>query len=302
MLGECIKRIPNKQFVYFADNFNVPYGNYSEEKILILANKIFSEIQQYNPIAAVIACNTVTAVCIEYLRNKYSFPIIGIQPAIKPAARAPRKPDLPAEAIMPPTKPTAVLGSQTELSIPTLTVQAARVAQAAKVPMHCHPTRQPFLALVVRVVMAAAVAVAAGVGKPTTTLATTLQQGPLSQGYPVTQVPEVLAVLVELVPLVALSSTTAGRRSLPLVLSWTRLRNSSWTVKDGSWSLKEGGKPHDSGRVQSNAPNRPHSGPAWRLLHQQVFWRGNRCSAGPGCRTQRSRLFLTVPERAIFIL
>ena len=87
LLGECIKRIPNKQFVYFADNFNVPYGNYSEEKILILANKIFSEIQQYNPIAAVIACNTVTAVCIEYLRNKYSFPIIGIQPAIKPAAK-----------------------------------------------------------------------------------------------------------------------------------------------------------------------------------------------------------------------
>lgn len=87
LLGECVKRIPNKQFVYFADNFNVPYGNYSEEKILILADKIFSEIQQYNPSAAVIACNTVTAVCIEYLRNKYSFPIIGIQPAIKPAAK-----------------------------------------------------------------------------------------------------------------------------------------------------------------------------------------------------------------------
>ncbi len=86
-MGECVKRVPEANFIYFADNFNVPYGNYCEKKILLLADKVFAEIEKYKPCAAVIACNTVTAVCAGFLRKKYSFPIIGIQPAVKPAAK-----------------------------------------------------------------------------------------------------------------------------------------------------------------------------------------------------------------------
>lgn len=83
---KCAKLLPNCDFYYFADNYNVPYGNLSDERITELADEKFAEIEKIGPSAAVIACNTVTAVCAPYLRGKYSFPIIGIQPAVKPAA------------------------------------------------------------------------------------------------------------------------------------------------------------------------------------------------------------------------
>ena len=90
-MHECVKRLPDKKFIYFADNYNVPYGNYICEQLLKKVDAIFSQIAEFNPSAAVIACNTVTAQCAAYLREKYSFPIIGIQPAIKPAAASARR-------------------------------------------------------------------------------------------------------------------------------------------------------------------------------------------------------------------
>lgn len=88
LLNECVRRLPYYDFIYFADNFNVPYGNRPIDEILALTDCKFSLINRLNPAAAVIACNTVTAECATFLRKKYAFPIIGIQPAIKPAAEA----------------------------------------------------------------------------------------------------------------------------------------------------------------------------------------------------------------------
>lgn len=88
LLRECAKLLPSVGFVYFADNDNVPYGGLPTRKILALADAAFEEIEKINPSAAVLACNTVTARCAVYLRKKYSFPIVGIQPAVKPAAAA----------------------------------------------------------------------------------------------------------------------------------------------------------------------------------------------------------------------
>lgn len=86
LLYDCVCKLPNVDFTYFADNDNVPYGSLSHDKILKLTLRRFDEIRERNPSAAVVACNTVTAQCIDYLRNKYPFEIVGIQPAIKPAA------------------------------------------------------------------------------------------------------------------------------------------------------------------------------------------------------------------------
>jgi len=85
---ECTCRLPRADFAYFADNYNVPYGNLSQEKLMQKVDAVFAHISNFQPAAAVIACNTVTARCAEFLRKKYSFPIVGIQPAIKPAAAA----------------------------------------------------------------------------------------------------------------------------------------------------------------------------------------------------------------------
>ncbi len=86
LLYECVHSLPRVDFIYFADNFRVPYGNLSKAEILKYTVEIFDEINKLNPAAAVVACNTVTAHCIEYLRKKYPFKIIGVQPAVKPAA------------------------------------------------------------------------------------------------------------------------------------------------------------------------------------------------------------------------
>lgn len=86
LLYECTKRRSDCNFAYFADNYNMPYGSLPHEKILRLVDGKFEFMNLLNPAAAVVACNTVTAECISFLRQKYSFPIIGIQPAVKPAA------------------------------------------------------------------------------------------------------------------------------------------------------------------------------------------------------------------------
>lgn len=87
LLCECAKRRSDCNYAYFADNYNMPYGNLSHEKIMSLVDGKFELMKLINPAVAVVACNTVTAECISFLRQKYTFPIIGIQPAVKPAAK-----------------------------------------------------------------------------------------------------------------------------------------------------------------------------------------------------------------------
>ena len=88
LLYEASQKMPQAELYYFADNFNVPYGNLSDEELERAVDKVFSEILKINPDMAVIACNTVTAKCAASLRRKYSFPIVGIQPAVKEAVQS----------------------------------------------------------------------------------------------------------------------------------------------------------------------------------------------------------------------
>ena len=86
LLAECAAALPDVDFYYLADNFNVPYGNKRKNEILALVNDKLSLLSGVKLSAAVIACNTATANCIGELRAQYPFPVIGIQPAVKPAA------------------------------------------------------------------------------------------------------------------------------------------------------------------------------------------------------------------------
>lgn len=86
LLYECVKKLPHVDFFYFADNFRVPYGSLDDAVLKSYVTEFFDEIEEIDPAAAVIACNTVTARCAEYLRSRYRFNIIGIQPAVKPAS------------------------------------------------------------------------------------------------------------------------------------------------------------------------------------------------------------------------
>lgn len=86
VLNEAIKAFPQAHYIYFADTDNVPYGTKSKKKIKVLVFDAVDFMAKKNIDVLVVACNTATSVCIKALRARYDFPIIGMEPAVKPAA------------------------------------------------------------------------------------------------------------------------------------------------------------------------------------------------------------------------
>lgn len=87
ILREAVKEMPNEAFLYFGDSANAPYGVKSTQQIreMMEANVCFLRRQEQVK-GVVIACNTATGAAAKYLRLQYpDLPIIGVEPALKPA-------------------------------------------------------------------------------------------------------------------------------------------------------------------------------------------------------------------------
>lgn len=82
--------MPNEQLLYVADSHYAPYGNKSAGEIQARCFEIADFLILKDAKALVVACNTATAAAIDILRAKYSMPIFGMEPAVKPAAEASR--------------------------------------------------------------------------------------------------------------------------------------------------------------------------------------------------------------------
>lgn len=72
---------------YYGDNARAPYGNRTNIELRAYVREAFSMFEKLRVRAVVVACNTVTALLLDELRRRYEFPIIGIEPAVKPAAK-----------------------------------------------------------------------------------------------------------------------------------------------------------------------------------------------------------------------
>lgn len=84
VLIKSLSVLPNENYVFFSDSANCPYGDKSDDEIIERCDKIVSFlIKNYGCKAIVIACNTASAKASAYLREKYSLPIIAIEPAYK---------------------------------------------------------------------------------------------------------------------------------------------------------------------------------------------------------------------------
>lgn len=83
VLRELKKIMPNENYIYYSDSINNPYGDKSNEEIISLSDKVVEYLIDQGCKIIVIACNTASAISKEYLRNKYSIPIIAIEPAYK---------------------------------------------------------------------------------------------------------------------------------------------------------------------------------------------------------------------------
>ncbi len=87
-IAQCIANLlPDEELIYVADSKYAPYGKLSSEKIVERVNHISDQLLAMNVKAIVIACNTATVNAIDQLRQRIDIPIIGVEPAIKPAAK-----------------------------------------------------------------------------------------------------------------------------------------------------------------------------------------------------------------------
>jgi glutamate racemase len=78
--------IPDLEIVYKDDKAHVPYGNRSVQDIHQLIRPIFQEFVDEGCRVVIVACNTVTTNLIDSLRQEFPVPMVGMEPAIKPAA------------------------------------------------------------------------------------------------------------------------------------------------------------------------------------------------------------------------
>lgn len=81
---KIIEKIPNGHFVYYSDSSNNPYGDKTKDELINIVDNIVNKLINLEVKVIVIACNTASYVCKDYLRNKYKNIIfIAIEPAYK---------------------------------------------------------------------------------------------------------------------------------------------------------------------------------------------------------------------------
>lgn len=88
VMSHAKNKIKNADFIYYADTKHVPYGNKTREEIIKYSDDAINYLTDQGVCCAVVACNTATSMAIDYLRNKYDIPIVGMEPAVKPASLA----------------------------------------------------------------------------------------------------------------------------------------------------------------------------------------------------------------------
>lgn len=89
-LLNAVTLFPKESFLFYADTKNVPYGVKSVDEVEELTVNAVAEIAKYGVKAVVLACNTATSAAAAQLRGIYQFPVLGMEPAIKPALEATR--------------------------------------------------------------------------------------------------------------------------------------------------------------------------------------------------------------------
>lgn len=80
--------LPNEHFLYYGDNGHAPYGPKPLEEIRRLSAESVGVLLDRGVKAVVIACNTATSAYAEILRAELKLPVIGMEPALKPAQEA----------------------------------------------------------------------------------------------------------------------------------------------------------------------------------------------------------------------
>jgi len=85
VLAEALRRLPTQNYLYMADTLHVPYGSKDREDVRRFILQSVESMMREHIDALVVACNTATSIAVAELREMYSIPIVGMEPAVKPA-------------------------------------------------------------------------------------------------------------------------------------------------------------------------------------------------------------------------
>ncbi|AEY68106.1 glutamate racemase [Clostridium sp. BNL1100] len=87
VLSEALRQLPQENYIYYADIKHVPYGTKTKEEVREYVFQAVEFLVNQGIKALVVACNTATSIAVRELRGMYDFPILGMEPAVKPAVQ-----------------------------------------------------------------------------------------------------------------------------------------------------------------------------------------------------------------------
>ena len=87
VLHRALKKMPEAEFIYYADTKHVPYGEKTREQIKGYVEEVLNFLIAKEVDAIVIACNTATSVATKEFRGEFAVPIVGMEPAVKRALK-----------------------------------------------------------------------------------------------------------------------------------------------------------------------------------------------------------------------
>ena len=119
---ELHRALPNESLIYLGDGKNCPYGSRPAEQIRQLAEEAVRDLLERGCKMVVVACNTATVAAIAHLRSTFAdVPIVGLEPAVKPACSMTR------------TKRVGVIATQRSLQGEKFLSTVARYGQGVEV-------------------------------------------------------------------------------------------------------------------------------------------------------------------------
>ena len=85
VLAAARQKMPDVNFIYYADTEHVPYGTKTKDEIIRYSLSAAEFLCAKGAEAILVACNTATSMAVDILRDSFSCPIVGMEPAVKPA-------------------------------------------------------------------------------------------------------------------------------------------------------------------------------------------------------------------------
>ena len=85
VLAHARRTMPDVNFIYYADTDHVPYGTKPPDAIREYSLAAAEFLVKNGAQAVLVACNTATSMAVDTLRTAFSCPIVGMEPAVKPA-------------------------------------------------------------------------------------------------------------------------------------------------------------------------------------------------------------------------